>query len=175
MKEAEGCWEGQSYSLPPGAWFPWAAREDSAAPAPRDSRLGTLCSRQLLLPPWPSSVPSSHPVTLLWGHPHCTHSPSLPHIRSQAGCPLSGSDLVLEPLTPSTSPGLFQQSSCVVLGKPPPWAPCLLRAELLALRVGRADLPLWVELGPPGHSRATRRAATLLTLSLGCRRNQRTD
>ena len=83
--------------------------------------------------------------------------------------------LVLEPLTPSTSPGLFQQSSCVVLGKPPSWAPRLLRAELLALRVGRADLPLWVELGPPGHSRATRRAATLLTLSLGCRRNQRTD
>lgn len=175
VKEAEGCWEGQSYSLPPGTWFPWAAREDSAAPAPRDSRLGTLCSRQLLLPPWPSSVPSSHPVTLLWGHPHCTHSRAFLTFTARRDVRCLGLYLVLEPLTPSTCPGLFQQSSCMVLGKPPSWAPRLLRAELLALRVGRADLPLWVELGPPGHSRATRQAATLLTLSLGCRRNQWTN
>lgn len=40
----------------------------------------------------------------------------------------------------------------MVLGKPPPWVPRLLSAELLARRMGRADLPLWVEPGPPGHS-----------------------
>lgn len=141
----------------PGGLVSPGSQRGRCCPSSQGLRLRTLCSRQLLLPPWPSSVPSSHPVTLLRVHPHCTHSPSLPYIHSWAGCPLSGSVLSTGATDPHPqAPGLLQQSSCVVLGKPPPWAPSLLRAELLALRVGRADLPLWVEPGPPGHSCVTR-------------------
>lgn len=104
--------------------------------------------RPLLLPPWPSSVPSSFTPLSTSGLVHIyRHFPGLPHAHSWAGQPLSGFVLVHEP----------QGLSRGALGTPSPWAPSLpLRAELSALRAGRAELPLWAELGHQGTPRVTR-------------------
>ena len=104
VKEAEGCWEGQGCCLPPGAWFPRAAREDGAAPAPRDSDSGL------------SVAASSSSLLGQVLSPHLTPSPFSGFIHTAHTLPAfltftAGRDvhylglyLVLEPLTPIHKP-----------------------------------------------------------------------
>ena len=88
----------------PGGWFPWAAREDSAAPAPRDSDSGltVAASSSSLLGQVRSPRLTPSPFS---GFIHIAHTlPAFLTFTAGRDVHCLGLYLALEPLTPIHKP-----------------------------------------------------------------------